>query len=75
MAAEAEEQKTRLKTITEEQTQYIEELQMRMEEEEEKVSLAKKEKAKLQEHLKDVEEQWVTLFDWSLRLIFYVHDC
>ncbi|XP_075260302.1 uncharacterized protein LOC142351925 isoform X3 [Convolutriloba macropyga] len=57
MAAEAEEQKTRLKTITEEQTQYIEELQMRMEEEEEKVSLAKKEKAKLQEHLKDVEEQ------------------
>ena len=32
---------------------------MRMEEEEEKVSMAKKEKAKLQEHLKDLEEQWV----------------
>lgn len=57
LAAEAEEQKTRLLARTQEQAQYVEELQIRLEEEEEKVNSAKKEKAKLQEHLKDLEEQ------------------
>ena len=57
LATEAEEQKTRLIARTQEQAQYVEELQIRLEEEEEKVNNAKKEKTKLQEHLKDLEEQ------------------
>ncbi len=59
LAAEAEEQKNRLMARTQEQGQYLEELQLRLEEEEEKVSMAKKEKSNLQDHIKDLEDQYV----------------